>query len=226
VQSGYERDKGNELGELRVVLPQRCPAGDDGSECRVGVHGRRSRKTGPQIPLVVARCHRHGVSFTVYPPGHVPYGRTAMVPLDLQGRRVEPAEPDSSIATSGTMWEAVADAVSGLRWPETGGAVGSRRTQGRRLVATAALLGLRSEPRVREQVATVLGIATLTLHEAARRCSGLVGWRELAQLLLGLLERCRAGGLPRALLSAGHLTGLWGRPSRWDPGGGCLRVLV
>jgi len=192
----------------------------------VGVHDSRPRKTGPQIPLVVARCHRHGVSFTVYPPGHVPYGRTAVAPVDLQGRRVKPTEPGSSIATSGTMWEAAADAATGLRWPESGGAVGSRRTQGRRLVTTAALLGLRSEPRVREQIATMLGIATLTLHEAARRCSELATWRDRAQLLLGLLERCSAGGLSRALLAVGHLTGLWGRPSRWDPGGGRLRVLV
>ncbi len=192
----------------------------------MGLHDHRPRKTGPQLPLVVARCHRHGVSFTVYPPGHVPYGRTAVAPVDLQGRRVEPTEPGSSIATSGTMWEAAADAATGLRWPETGGARGSRRTQGRRLVATAALLGLRSEPRGRERVAAVLGIATLTLHEAARRFSALIGWRERAQLLLGLLEQCLAGGLSRALLAAGHLTGLWGRPSRWDPGGGRLRLLV
>jgi hypothetical protein len=197
----------------------------------VGRHDHRSRKTGPQIPLVVARCHRHGVSFTVYPPGYVPYGRTTVAPVDLQGRGVEPVEstePDSgsSLATSGTMWEAVAEAATGLRWPETGGAVGSRRTQGRRLVATAALLGLRSEPRVRERVAAVLGIATLTLHEAARRWSERIGWRERAQLLLGLLKRCSAGGLSRAVLAAGHLTGLWGRPSRWDPGGERLRLLV
>ncbi len=192
----------------------------------MGLHDQRSRKTGPQIPLVVARCHRHGVSFTVYPPGYVPFGRTAVAPVDLQGRRVEPTEPGSSLAASSTMWEAVADAATGLWWPETGGAKGSRRTQGRRLVATAALLGLRSEPRGRERVAAVLGIATLALHEAARAFSERTGWRAQAQLLLELLQRCLAGGLSQALLAAGHLTGLWGRPSRWDPGGGRLRLLV
>jgi len=226
VQAAYERDGS---GTLQGVLPSRCPLGDDGSECRVGLHDHRSRKTGPQIPLVVARCHRHEVSFTVYPPGHVPYGRTAVAPVDLQGRRVAPTEPAElgvSIGVSGTMWEATADAAAGVRWAEAGGPGGSRRTQGRRLVGAAVLFGLRSEPRVREQVATVLGIATLTLHEAARRCSEFATWRDRAQQLLGLLKRCLAGGLSRALLAAGHLTGLWGRPSRWDPGGGRLRVLV
>lgn len=239
MQTAYERD---EADELRAALPSRCPLGDDGSACRVGLHGHRLRKTGPQIPLMVARCHRHELSFTVYPPGYVPYARTAAVPVDLQGRRVEPTEPTeptetgesggsggsgASIAVVGTMWEGTADAAAGVRWPETvGSTVGGRRTQGRRIAAAAVLFGLGAEPRVRERVATVLDVATLTLHEAAERYSKLTGWRERAELLIGLLGRCLAGGLPRALLAAGHLTGLWGRPSRWDPGGGCLRLLV
>ncbi len=224
MQAAYERD---ESGKLRGVLPEQCPLGADGSGCCVGVHGHRVRKTGPKIPLLVARCSQHRVSFTVYPPGHVPYGRTAVAPVDLQGRRVEPTEPGEKVATSGTTWEAVVDAAKGHRWPEKGGGLGCRRTQGRRLAATAALLGLRSEPRVRERVAAVLGVPALTLHEAARSYGGaLASWCERALLLLGLLERCQRGGLPRALLAAGQLTGLWGRPSRWDPGGGRLRELV
>lgn len=195
----------------------------------MGLHSHRARKTGPEIALVVARCHRHGVSFTVYPPGYVPYGRTAVAPVDLQGRRVEStehAESVASLAVSGTLWEATTDAAAGVRWPETGGTAGSRRTQGRRLTAAAVLFGLDAEARVRERLAGVLDVAALTLHEAAQRYTARVSWCERAQLLLGLLGRCVAKGLPRALLGAGHLTGLWGRPSRWDPGGQCLRALV
>lgn len=223
MQCAYERD---EAGELKAVLPSRCPLGEDGSGCRVGLHHYRRRKTGPQIPLMVARCHRHGAAFTVYPPGYVPYGRVAVAPLDLQGREVIATEPESPVAASGTIWEGTADAAAGLRWPETGGAMGSRRTQGRRLAMGAVLFGLHSEPRVRERVAEALKVAALPLHEAAQRYCALVSWRERAQVLLGLLARCVPRGLPRAVLAAGYLTGLWGRPSRWDPGGSHLRVLV
>lgn len=222
MQAPYEQD---ESGRLGAPLPERCPLGDDGSDCRVGFRGHRPRKTGPRIALTVARCHRHGISFTVYPPAYVPYGRVAVTALDLEGRRVE-AEPGAPVAVAGTSWEAVADAAAGRRWPETGGALGSRRTQGRRLGLGAWLFGLLAPVRVRERVATVLEVPALTLHEAAQSHPGLARWRDRAQLLLHLLGQCLTGGQPDVLLAAGYVTGLWGRPSRWDPGGRRLRSLV
>ncbi len=222
VQAPYERD---EAGRLGAPLPERCPLGDDGSDCRVGFRGHRLRKTGPQIALTVARCHRHGISFTVYPPGYVPHGRAAVAPVDLEGRRVE-AEPGAPIAVAGTLWDAVSDAAAGRSWPEASGAQGSRRTQGRRLGLGALLFGLLSDARVRERVAAVLKMPLLTLHEAARRHPGLARWCDRAQLVLHLLGRCLAAGPPDVLLAAGCVAGLWGRPSRWDPGGRRLRSLV
>ena len=219
MQAPYERD---ESGRLQPPLPERCPLGDDGSECQIGFRGRRPRKTGPQTPLTVVRCHRHGVSFTVYPPAYVPYGRVAVTPVDLEGRRVEP-EPGSVVAVAGTLWEAAADAADGRRWPETSGKVGSRRTQGRWLQLGASLFGLLSEASGREHVAATLRLPALTLHDAARRYADLAVWRDRAKLVLHLLGRCLAGGLPDVLLGAGHVGGLWGRPSRWDPGGQQLR---
>ncbi len=173
----------------------------------------------------MARCHRHGISFTVYPPAYVPYGRVAVTAVDLEGRRVE-AEPGAQIAAAGTTWEAVADAAAGRRWPEMGGTLGSRRTQGRRLGLGTSLFGLLSEARVRERIAAVLKMPALTLHEAAQRFPRLARWRDRAQLVLHLFRRCLSGGLPEVLLAAGYVTGLWGRPSRWDPGGRRLRSLV
>ena len=160
----------------------------------------------------------------MYPPAYVPYGRAAVTPLDLEGRRVL-AEPDAPVAVAGTTWEAVADAAAGQRWPETG-ARGSRRTQGRRLGLGALLFGLLSPARVRERVAAVLRMPALMLHEAARSQPGLTRWRDRAKLVLQLLGQCLSEGLPDALLAAGHVAGLWGRPSRWDPGGKRLRSLV
>ena len=120
------------------------------------------------MPLVVARCHRHGVAFTVYPPAYVPYGRVAVLAVDLEGRRVK-AAPDSPVPVANTLWEAAVDAEAGRRWPETGGLVASRRTQGRWLTMGAQLLGLCSETEapLREPLATALRVPTLTLRDAA-----------------------------------------------------------
>ncbi len=62
-----------------------CPmaAGFDG--CRLVVHSYRGRKTGPGFALLVMYCHDHEKHFTVYPPGHVPYGRVAVAPVDVGG---------------------------------------------------------------------------------------------------------------------------------------------
>jgi hypothetical protein len=222
VQVAYERDA---LDRLAAPLPERCPLGDDGSECRVGVRGHRARKTGPRIALTIARCHRHGISFTVYPPAYVPYGRVAVTPVDLEGRRIE-AEPGAPVAVAGTSWEAVADAAAGRRWPEAGGVVGSRRTQGRRLALSAWLFGVLSDARLRERVSPIVRMPALALHDAARSYPELTRWRARAKLVLHLLRRCLTGGPPDVLLAAGYVTGLWGRPSRWDPGGKRLRSLV
>jgi len=148
------------------------------------------------------------------------------VPVDLQGRQVVPVESDLPLALTGTVWEAAADASMGVRWAETDGTPACRRTQGRRLVMAAVLFGFEAEPAVRERVATALDVPALTLHDAARRYSELLRWRERAQLLLDLLQRCLSRGLSRIVLAAGCVAGLWGRPSRWDPGGRCLRSLV
>jgi len=209
VQAGYERD---ESGRLAAPVPARCPLGDDGSECRVGFRGCRERKTGPKLPLTVARCHCHGIAFTVYPPAFVPYGRAAVVAVDVEGRRIG-AEPGASVAVAGTTWEAIADAAAGQRWAEAGGGgKGSRRTQGRRLTVGASLFGLFADSRARERVAAVLKLPALMLHEAAQRHVGLDRWRERAELVWQLLRQPLAGARSYVLLAAGHVAGLWGRP--------------
>ena len=221
MQAAYFEDG---QGHLQPRLPEVCPEGLDGSACRVGVHGRRARKTGPRFPLVVARCHRHGRSFTVYPPAHVPYSRAAVTPVDVAGHHVR-NEVTGAAALGETVFEAAADAARGDRWAESGELRGSRRTQGRRLSWMAVLFGLTSPARQRERLATALGIAALGLHEAAAELDRACGWRERAEVLLVLLRQVLAAGRPEALVRAGHVAGLWGRPSRWDPGGHTLRPL-
>lgn len=215
MQSAYEVDA---EGEVRVALPGRCPLGADGSECRVRVHDHRARKTGPRVALVVARCRTHARAFTVYPPGYVPYGRVAVVPVDLAGREVR--TPSGERGLFDTLFEAAMDAAAGVRWPRSGAAEpGTRRTQGRRLERASSLLGLAlaTSERRRERLAETLCVPLLTLHEAPRESWHAGGsWTDRGQQIARVLREVRE---PARLLLAGEVGGLWGRPSRWDPGG-------
>ena len=58
-------------------MPDRClvSLAGAGGACRIQGAGWRFRKTGPCHPLRKVRCCVHGVAFTLYPVGHVPYGR-------------------------------------------------------------------------------------------------------------------------------------------------------
>lgn len=220
MQSVYEVDA---AGEVRVALPGRCPLGADGSPCRVGVHDYRARKTGPRVTLVVARCRAHGRAFTVYPPGHVPYGRVAVVPVDLAGREVRTESGERGV--SDTLFEAALDAAAGVRWPRSGTVEpGTRRTQGRRIVRASSLLGLdlATPERTREHLAAALSVPLLMLREAPRESWHSGGsWTGRGRQIEEALHEVRE---PARLLFAGEIAGLWGRPSRWDPGGhGTLR---
>jgi hypothetical protein len=53
--------------------------------CELVVHHWRERKAGPQIPVMVMQCKTHRRAFTLYPLGHIPYGRVAVAPVGLDG---------------------------------------------------------------------------------------------------------------------------------------------
>lgn len=148
----------------------------------------------------------------MYPPRHVPYGRVALLAGE-QGTEVPSASSQSA-----TIWQAAYDAAAGSRWPLEGTEPGDRRTQGRRLERCATLLGLdvTLSARTEERVASALSMPLLTMREARSAYAAARSWTargEAALRALGAVER------PAGLLVAGHVAGLWGRPSRWDPGG-------
>ena len=182
------------------------------------VHGRRERKTGPRFALTVMRCATHGQSWTLYPPGHVPYGRVAVASLGPSGGSVTTAQGAPSLA--GTLHEAAEDAARGVRWPESSGECpATRRTQGRRLRRVAALLGLLADARTQERVAHALSCPLLVLRDASAAYAVSRRWRVQAAAVMRVLAAARAAGRRGGLLRAGHEARLWGRPCRWDPGG-------
>ena len=214
---------GDEAGVLRPLLPKRCPFAQPGDEaCDVRVRHERSRTTGPCFPLSVVRCSTHRAhAFTLYPPGHVPYGRVAITPTSTAGTLLldgQTGEP----AWEATVFGAALDAVRGERWAEDSPAsdMRRRRTQGRWLEIASRLMGIHPDlvDAVREQIARRLGVATMTLRSAAQAWAVACGWTARAAAALLVVDKVPAtAGLADRLPSAGALADLWPPPRRWDP---------
>ena len=156
---------------LRVVLPERCVFAAATETCSLSIDHYRARKTGPGFPVAVVGCSRHPICrFTLYPPGHIPYGRQAVVSCSPSGPLLRhPATGQS--AWEATLFGAAVDAAEGQRWPAHSPADDERRlrTQGCRLTLAGTLLGVHPdlEARTREWIATRLRVPTMTLRSAA-----------------------------------------------------------
>jgi hypothetical protein len=73
-------------GMMVASMPSSCSRREAGDPpCSLSVNHRRVRKRGPLFALTVARCGLHRRAFTLYPPGHVPYGRVAIAPVSSDG---------------------------------------------------------------------------------------------------------------------------------------------
>ena len=215
VQVAYHLDAS---GQLVAELPGYCPGHDAGAGCRVTAHYKRVRSQGPAHALVVAHCHEHDCSFTLYPPGWVPYTRRATCDVTPAGYAVR--NPSLDV----TMFAAAKDAQAGELWPRSGAALAQavQRTQGRQLTRASLLVGVSPSlgERVREALATCLGVPLLVLQEASRGYQAARSWRARAAAVMAVVQKLGARRqLPELWARAGHLAGLWGRPSRWDPGG-------
>lgn len=226
----------DERGMLRPVIPDRCsskaPLGDS-PPCELEVRHWRERKTGPQFALLVLRCCTHGVAFTLYPPGHVPYGRRPIVPVDPGGQPMRRVEDDSSerrLAWDATIVGAAIDAAGGEPWPRSSddwtAAPGSWRTQGRYLWQLAEIFGLigaQDSPLVGP-----LGVSALGQREARAAYLGASGYQARGRALCVIvreLARARCNLLD-LILAAGWAAYRWGRALRWDVCAGQLGDVV
>lgn len=205
-------------------IPTRGPCWSDGSPCRISVHHARDRRTGQAWGWVaVVRCRRHRKAFTVYPPGHVPYGRVPLVVLAPDGEAVRGSGNDAAE----TFFAAAADAGQSepVFWPVDSaptppGAV--RSTQRRHVRAGAALLGLSGDAPGPELAAAVSHLPCGALVEARQELAGSRGLPEWARTVVGFLHdfaRCAGRALMDRLAVLGHLAGWWGPPYRWVPRG-------
>ena len=216
VTTAYEP---NESGVLRAVLPARCVFVSAAEPCLLYVDHYRGRKTGPRFPVAVAGCSVHRLGrFTLYPPGHFPYGRAPAVACSVSG------PPFCDRATGQPVWEAsvfaaAVDAAEGKRWRSDSAwdDPRRRRTQGRRLQLCARLVGI--DPAIaegaRERIATRLGVATMTLRAGAQGFARSWASRGAA-IVTVLLALGIDGALADRILAAGAVGGLWPPPRRWD----------
>lgn len=213
----YEPDRD---GILRPVVPLRCVFAQGKETCSVFVDHYRPRKTGPGFPLAVVGCsaHRYG-RYTLYPPGHFPYGRKPVAPYSASGhlaRHPGTGEPLWEI----TLLDAAMDAASVEERPgehrlEEPGRGRSRRRQ---LEVAGRVTGVHPEvdERARERIAARLGVATLALRTAAH------GWARSGAMRGAAVLTVLAGiplevSLLDRVLTAGTIADLWAPPQRWDP---------
>lgn len=218
-------------GRLRAELPSACPRQDtDGQACRVAVNHHRERKTGPKHPVLVVECRTHEVAFTVYPPGHIPYGRAPILRVAPDGKEIQ-RERDVSEGERyrATLFEASLDAAAGRQWAraELEDSGPWWNTQVRHLAVAEWLLGISPEQREeeRERIATALEVPLLDLRCGAKAIASTPGYRSRGTATLHVLELM--AGQPCALqrlMLGGHRAGLWGVPYFWDRGSACLRT--
>ena len=207
---------------LRPVLPSRCVFAAGAETCSIFVDHYRLRKTGPRFPLAVVGCSRHPHGrYTLYPPGHYPYGYEQLAPYSPSGQLLVDSTTRQPVWQT-TLFAAAVDAAKAERWPSESRWFQPhdprrRRTQDRRLQLAGRLMGVHPalDDGARERIATRLGVATLTLLSGAGSWTRNCKTRGTAIMAVLLALPLRASLLDR-MPAAGAESGLWAHPWRWD----------
>ena len=207
---------------MRAQLPSQCVFATGAQTCSIFVDHYRLRKTGPGHGVAIIGCGVHPYGrYTLYPPGHFPYGRQPVAPYRPSGQLVLDAE------TRRPPWEtmlfaAALDAAKGESWPAEGrwfqeADPRRRQTQARSLQLAGRLVGVHPQldDTVREQIATRLAVPTMTLIGGAG--SWEKSWKLRGAAILAVLVALpNEVSLLDRLLAAGAASDLWAQPRRWE----------
>jgi hypothetical protein len=207
-----------------AVMPRGCVHAATGDEaCVLVVHHVRERKTGPRIPVTVLQCQTHGRAFTLYPLGHLPYGRLAIAPVGLDGELLRSTDGEPQVdgsrppAWSTTLFGSAFAALhaptiklTDPRWWATEAPEG--------LAQGAAILGVHPALSVQaaDAIAFRLEIPRLVLRQAADAYEHARGRAARGRVLVGVLGELGDTCLLDRVLAAGACAGCWGTVTRWD----------
>jgi len=220
-------------GEYKTEKPGSCPQGlEDGTTCTVAVKYYRSRKTGPEIRLLVVGCENHGIYFTIYPPGYSPYSRGKWAPVAEDGSLISDEGvkvAQESDAFEATLFSAAIDAARGEKWPESlspldrgegaGIPKGVFQTQKRQIKLFSRLFGLEScSEKLQHAAAEELGISALELRDYAATIRAGPTYRSRAAGIKKILQNLPSTPqLAKRIYKLGSLFGFWGSAHMWTP---------
>ena len=171
------------------------------------------------------RCLTHQWGFTLYPPGHVPYGRSAIAPLSPDGR----ATGNKLDRFVDTIFEAALDASRGVAWPRESDGGPCWPSMWRRIKVAEVWLGVAPglDDKEREGRAADLDVDLLPLLTGAKTIRAAPGYRSRGTAMVRILDELPAGmPLLTRLLRAGYAAGLIGEPLVPVRPGGPLRSLA
>lgn len=204
-------------------------AADDARPCRLRREHLRGRRTGPCFALQVASCGVHERAFTLYPPGHVPYGRSAIAPVARDGAPLRVEGSPSVSAFKETCFRPAVDAAAGRSWPRSGPVLDGTwwATQARAVVRQVSWLGV--APGVpddrRAAVAAALDVPLLLLRDESLAITARPGYRARGLAVCTVLRAVLGQGrIAERLAGAAYVGGLVGLPLRWDPRARALRA--
>jgi hypothetical protein len=214
-------------------MPRTCLHAVTGDEaCVLVVHHVRDRKTGPRIPVTVLQCRTHRRAFTLYPLGHIPYGRMAVAPVGLDGElrwsegepqvggKRQPAWRDTLFGPAFAALHEATVKVTDPRWWAT--------EAPERLAQGATLLGIHPDLSVQtaDAIAYRLEIPRLVLRQATDAYACARGRAARGHVIVGVLGELGDRCLLDRVLVAGACAGCWGRVTRWDAASGGARGRV
>ena len=186
-------------------------------ECEIVFHHCRERKTGPCFPVTVVYCLKHEVSFTLYPPGHVPYGRITLSGLALNRSILEKGRAPPF---RNTYFDAALDAAQGVAWPRKSdeGSIELRFiTQFRHIERCRLLFGLDQDSRAREAVAEQLDIGGFILEEGRKQLVNEANFRTPGKVICLILDKLPENHTTfQRLATCGHYAGIWKQIQCWD----------
>lgn len=191
----------------------------------------RERKTGPCFPLAIMRCRTHTKYFTLYPFGHVPYGREAIAGnISPCGNPVvddQRSDPNSTSRTEnatfqGTIFDAAHDVVNNKVWPKEGvnGSLQSRfTTMLQKLDRGSRLLGVHKDLTIKEweAIGEIANIPGQILIDGRHLLKDHPSFRKKGEVIVSLLHYLpQTSLLYERFLEIGATQGLWPTPHFWD----------